>query len=112
MNEFKTILTKLKEIITQQLQTDKKVLDKTVAQALNIKASRLASLKRRDKPPYKAILKYCHDNRLDVRKVLFDEYKPIVSYPAPEPIEIGKMRVKYFRTLDAYSRYLRRYEGV
>ena len=60
MNEFKTILTKLKEIIKQQVQSDKKVSDKDVAQALSIKPTTLASYKSRSKPPYKAILSYCH----------------------------------------------------
>ena len=112
MNEFKTILIKLKEIISQQLQTDKKVLDKDVAQALNIKASTLAGMKRKGKAPYKAILTYCHNNRLDVRKVLFDEATPIVSYPAPKPIEVGKVRVRYFRSLDKYAEYLSVFDQV
>ena len=106
MNEFKTILTKLKEIIRQQLQTDKKVLDKDVAQALSITPALLASYKQRDKPPYKAILTYCHNNRLDVRKILFDESEPIINYPIQEPIENGKVRVRYFRSLEAYALYL------
>ena len=108
MNEFKTILIKLKEIIKQQLQTDKKVLDKDVAQALSITPALLASYKQRDKPPYKAILTYCHNNRLDVRKILFDESEPIISYPIPlpVPIENGKVQVKYFRTLEVYATYL------
>ena len=106
MNEFKTILTKLKEIINQQLKSDKKVLDKDVATALNIKASMLASYKRRDTPPYQAILTYCHNNRLDVRKILFNDDDPIINYPSPEPIKDGKVRVKYFKTLEAYSHYL------
>ncbi len=109
MNEFKTILTKLKYIISQQLQTDKKVLDKDVATALNIKPTTLASHKSRNKPPYQAILTYCHDNRLDVRKILFDVDMPIVNYP--EPVEDGKVRIKYFRTLDAYKRYLSHLES-
>ncbi len=108
MNEFKTIITKLKNIIKQQLQTDKKVLDKDVAAALNIKPTTLASYKRRDKPPYQAILTYCHDNRLDVRKVLFSEDTLIVKHPAP--VEDGKVRIKYFRTLAAYARYLKFHE--
>ena len=103
MNEFKTILTKLKEIIGTP---DTKVRDKDIATALNIKPATLASYKRRDKPPYQAILTYCHDNRLDVRKVLFDEFEPILNYPAPVPKDDGKMRVRYFRTLEAYSKYL------
>ena len=106
MNEFKTILTKLKEIISQQLQTDKKVLDKDVAQALGIKPTSFAVHKKRNKPPYQAILTYCHNNRLDVRKILFDESEPIISYPTQTPIEVGKVRIKYFSSLVAYSRYL------
>ena len=106
MNEFKTILTKLKEVISQQLQTDKKVSDKDVAQALSIKPTTLASYKKRNKAPYKAILTYCHESRLDVRKVLFDIDKPSINYPSPEPMEVGKVRVRYFRTLEAYARYL------
>ncbi len=104
MNEFKTILTKLKEIIGQQLQTDKKVLDKDVAQALNIKPSTLASYKRRDKPPYQAILCFCEAHHVDAGKVLNGVDEPIANYPAP--VEGGKVRVRYFRTLEAYGDYL------
>ena len=102
MNDFKTILSTLKKIISPQ----DKVTDKTIATALKIKPTTLASYKHRDKAPYKAILTYCHDNRLDVRKVLFDDVEPIVEYPAPIPVDNGKVRVKYFRTLDDYSHYL------
>ena len=111
MNEFRTILIKLKEIISEQLQMDKKVSDKDVASALNIKPTTLASRKRRDKPPYQAILTYCHNNRLDVRKILFDD-NAIICYPTQVPIEDGKVRVRYFRSLDAYSHYLRLYKEV
>ncbi len=106
MNEFKTILTRLKEILSSKGQSIKKIRDKDVAAALNIKASTLASYKRRDKAPYKAILTYCHNNRLDVRKILFDVDEPIISYPAQTPIEVGKVRIKYFNSLVAYSHYL------
>ncbi len=109
MNEFKTIITRLKEIIRQQVQSDKKVLDKDIAVALNIKASALASFKRRNKPPYQAILTYCHNNRLDVRKILFDEDQPIVNYPRQEPIVVSKVQVRYFKTLKDYANYLKKY---
>ena len=97
MKTFKQIISKLKQIT----HTDK---DKDIAAALNIKPAALASLKHRDKPPFKAILTYCHENRLDVRKVLFNEAEPIISFPIP--LEDGKVRVKYFRSLDIYSHYL------
>ena len=104
MEEFKIILTRLKQIIGKP---GIKVRDKDVAQSLGIKPATLASYKRRDKPPYKAILTYCHENRIDVRKVLFDEREPVVGYPAPEPVEDGKVRVRYFKTLAAYDSYLK-----
>lgn len=106
MNDYKIILTKLKQIIGQQLQTNKKVLGKDVAQALSIKSAILASYKNRNKTPHKAILTYCHDNRLDVRKILFDEVRPIIDYPKQTPIEDGKVSVKYFRTLASYEKWL------
>lgn len=105
MYELKTILTKLKEIIKEKLETDKKVLDKDVATALSIKPSTLASHKRRDKAPYKAILTYCHNNRLDVRKILFND-NTIICHPSQVPVKDGKVRVRYFRSLDAYSDFL------
>lgn len=82
------------------------MLDKDVAQALSIKSAILASYKNRDKTPYKAILTYCHDNRLDVRKILFDEVQPIIDYPKQTPIEDGKVSVKYFRALASYEKWL------
>ena len=66
MKDFETILTTLNQILNPQ--SNKKVLDKDIATALKIKPTTLASYKRRDTPPYKAMLTYCHDNRLDVRK--------------------------------------------
>ncbi len=109
MHNLKTIITKLKETLAHN--TKEKVLDKDIASALNIKPSALASFKRRDKPPYKAILTYCHDNRLDVRKILFND-NAIICYPTLVPVEDGKVRVRYFRTLDKYSHYLRLHEEV
>ena len=106
MNEFKTILTKLKEIISQQLQTDTKVLDKNIATALGIKPASLASYKNRNKLPYKAILTYCHHNRLNVKKILFDEDMTVIAYPTTAPVTDGKVQVRYFRSLAGYSFYL------
>ena len=107
MNEFKIILTRLKEIIGTP---GVKIKDKDIATALQIKPATFATYKRRNKPPYKAILTYCHKNRLDVRKVLFNEVEPIISHPvAQEAIELGKVRIRYFRTIEQYANYLKKY---
>ena len=100
MKDFKTILTTLKQIIAPQ----HKVTDKPIPAALKIKPTTLASYKHRDKPPYKAILTYCHDNRLDVRKILFDDDVPAVTYPAST--ERGKVQVRYFKSLEEYKQFL------
>ena len=108
MNDFKTILTRLKEILSSKDQSIKKIRDKDIAAALNIKASTLASYKRRDKLPYQAILTYCYNNRIDIRKLLHGEDVPAINYPAliEEEILSGKVRVRYFRSLEAYAKYL------
>ena len=108
MNEFKTILIKLKEIIAGQHKSNSKVLDKHIAAELNIKPATLASYKSRDTLPYKAILTYCHNNRLDVRKILFDEDEPIINFPKQPTIEVDKVQVRYFKSLEAYAVYLGR----
>jgi len=53
-----------------------------------------------------------HNNRLYVRKVLFYESEPIIDFPAQVLAEDCKVRVKYFRSLDAYSHYLRVHKKV
>jgi hypothetical protein len=107
MKDLKTILTALKQ--TMSSKSNKKIYDKDIAAALNLKPSTLASYKRRNKPPYKAILTYCHENRLDVRKILLDDTEPIVGSSSfrHEPVFEGKIRVKYFHTLKRYADYLK-----
>lgn len=109
MNDFKTILIKLKVIISSEDESNKKVLDKDIANTLGIKATTLATYKKKNKPPYKAILTYCHNNRLDVQKILFNDTGPIICYPMQVPIKNGKVSVKYFRNLEAYANYLKKY---
>ena len=60
-------------------------------------------MKRRQKIPFKAILAYCSDNRIDANTVLLGEIalgEPV----APEPE--GKIVVKYFRGFEVYVLYL------
>jgi len=109
MNNLQPIITKLKETITKQRKSKTKILDKDIAIELGIKPALLASYKRRDKSPFKIILSYCHNNRLDVVKILFSESEPIINYPAQVPMETNKVKVKYFKTLEAYANYLKKY---
>lgn len=96
MQSFNQIVTTLKQIIG----SDK---DKAVAVALGIKPTTFASMKRRQRIPFKAILSYCSDNCIDANTVLLGEIALDESV-APEPE--GKIVVKYFRSFEDYVLYL------
>ena len=96
MQTFRQITSKLKQIIG----SDK---DKDVAAALGIKPTTFASMKRRRKIPFKAILTYCSDNRIDANTVLLGAIAP--DEPIMPETE-GKIVVKYLRNFEAYVRYL------
>jgi len=49
---------------------------------------------------YKSILTYCYENNLDVKKILFDELELLFNYASK--VENNKIKVRYFKTLDAY----------
>ncbi len=73
MNNFQTIIAKLKTILKQTDRTE--VHDKDVALALGITPSTFASMKRRNTIPYKAILDYCVLNRISANALLF--HRPV-----------------------------------
>jgi len=96
MQTFKQITDRLKELIGSNK-------DKDVAAALGIKPTTFASMKRRQKIPHKAIISYCHNNRIDANTVLLDENE--LDEPVAPEIE-GKIVIKYFRSFEAYVYYL------
>ena len=96
MQTFNQITIKLKQIIV----SDK---DKDVAIALGIRPATFASMKRRQRIPFKAILAYCSDNRIDANIVLLGEIAPDQTIT---PETEGKIVVKYFRSFEAYVLYL------
>ena len=73
MNDFSTISTKIKAILSQSIKG--KVYDKDVASALGIKPNRFATLKKRGVLPYKEILDYCAANHINANNLLYS--KPI-----------------------------------
>lgn len=91
MQSFKEITDRLKTIIGS-------TKDKDIAIKLNIKPATFASMKRRQRIPYKAILGYCREHNIDADRVLLGK--------VDMPIEEGKVRVKYFRTLEDYALWL------
>ena len=96
MNNFKQIIARLKKITGSNK-------DKDVAIALGIKPTTFASMKRRQRIPFKAVLAYCCDNRINANTVLLGAIaldEPIM------PETEGKIVVKYFRSFEAYVLYL------
>ena len=86
MQSFNQIIDTLKQITGTST-------DKALAIELHIKPTTFASIKRRQRIPYKAILGYCRAHRINLNEVLLD-------------IEEGKVLVRYFRSLDAYGRFV------
>lgn len=76
MNNFQTIIAKLKTILLQIHHT--KVHDKDVAVALGITPSTFASMKRRNTIPYRAILDFCALHHINANALLFS--RPINNF--------------------------------
>ncbi len=96
MQSFNQIITTLKEITGH-------TTNKAIAIELHIKPATFASMKRRQKIPFKAILAYCSNNRIDANTVLLGE----IALDEPVTLETeGKIVVKYFRSFEDYMIYL------
>lgn len=91
MNNFQTIIMKLKTILLQIHYT--KIHDKDVATALGISPSTFASMKRRNSIPYKAILDFCALHHINANALLFNR-------PVNNLIEAPKT-IKYYDAIGA-----------
>ncbi len=76
MNNFATIITKLKNILSHARQST--VHEKDVAAALGLSPSTLASMKRRNTLPYKALLDFCALHHIDANSLLFN--RPVNNF--------------------------------
>ena len=69
MKDFHGVILELKQYLS--LDAHKKVLDKDIADALQISQANFATMKRRNSTPYKNILEFCHREKLCCRKIFF-----------------------------------------
>ncbi len=69
MKDFHSIIDTLKLYLSNG---DKKILDKDVATLLDIPQARFATIKKRNKIPYKDILLFCKRERISCNKIFFD----------------------------------------
>jgi len=70
MRDFHGVITMLKLHISVDKQ--KKILDKDVADALNMTQANFATIKRRNSTPYKNILEFCNKKKLCCSEIFFD----------------------------------------
>jgi len=72
MYDLKNVISKLKEIISEE-KSVKKVFDKDVAEALAIPQTTFATMKKRNSIPFKEILEFCANKRLSINWLFFDQ---------------------------------------
>ena len=92
---FNDIVERLKDIISEQVGA-KKVFDKDVASALGIEPINFATMKKRDKIPYKELSEFCAKKRISLNWLLFDQ--------TPESLVEATNKyyyVKYLREINA-----------
>jgi ribosomal protein RSM22 (predicted rRNA methylase) len=70
MKDFQGVIQKLKRHIAKG--RDIKVLDKEVANALDISQAKFATIKKRNSTPYESILKFCKKEELCCSEIFFD----------------------------------------
>lgn len=89
------VLNKIKDILSKEVG-ERKVFDKDVAEALSINQITLATMKSRDKIPYKEILEFCAKRKISINWLLFDQIVESLQ------IETEKFaRIHYFKDIYA-----------
>ncbi len=72
MYEFKSVIEKLKVVISEE-QNGAKVYDKDVAAILAIPQATFATMKKRNSIPFKEIMEYCAMKKLSINWLFFDQ---------------------------------------
>ena len=73
MRDFKAIIKELKLYLSKNRQI--KILDKDVANALEMTQANFATIKRRNSTPYVNILKFCKKEELCCSELFFEDEK-------------------------------------
>jgi hypothetical protein len=69
MRDFHGVIKEIKLYLA--IGKNKKILDKDVAEALQISQANFATIKRRNSTPYKNILEFCKKEELCCSKIFF-----------------------------------------
>jgi phage repressor protein C with HTH and peptisase S24 domain len=95
MADLVEILNRIKDILSSELG-NKKVYDKDVANALGINQTTLATMKKRNKIPYKEILEFCAKRKISINWLIFNQ---VVKSIAKESEKFE--RIHYFKDIYA-----------
>ncbi|MBE0492099.1 MAG: LexA family transcriptional regulator [Sulfurospirillum sp.] len=95
MANFNEIVDKIKDILCAELG-ERKIYDKDVASSLGINQISLATMKNRNKIPYKEILEFCAKRKISINWLLFDQ---IIESLYNETKKFS--RISYFRDIYA-----------
>lgn len=95
MPDILAVLHKIKDVLSEEVG-NRKVFDKDVAEALGINQLTLATMKNRDKIPYKEILEFCAKRKISINWLLFDQ---IVESLQAETDKFA--RIHYFKDIYA-----------
>jgi len=95
MYEFKPVIEKLKNIISEE-KRGLRVFDKDVAKALDIPQATFATMKKRNSIPFKEILAFCAMKKLSINWLFFDQAIDMLA------VETEKyFQVRYFSDIRA-----------
>ena len=72
MRDFHGVIEELKLYLANDKEI--KILDKDVANVLEISQANFATMKRRNSTPFENILKFCEKEKLSCSKVFFTHY--------------------------------------
>ena len=78
MYDLKVVIKKLKEIISEE-KNIKRVFDKDVAEALAIPQTTFATMKKRNSIPFKEIMEFCANKKLNINWLFFDQAIDMLS---------------------------------
>ena len=73
MNNFADIVEEIKSIISNDIQYDRKIFDKDVAQALGISPMNFATMKKRNRIPFVELLDFCAKKSISINWMLYGQ---------------------------------------
>ncbi|KIM06887.1 MAG: phage repressor protein [Sulfurovum sp. FS06-10] len=95
MYELKSIIEKLKDVISQE-KKGVKVFDKDVANALAIPQTTFATMKKRNSIPFKEIMEFCAIKKLSINWLFFDQVVDMLAQETEKYFQI-----RYFSNVRA-----------